>query len=169
MTQQTQPTCFTRLAIRIASIHLLEDGGASSGIHLGTPAGLGKKRSFVPNEWLFQDFEDLVVNNRSSNVDSVSDSEYFRNILESSPGWGEHLSRDDGYGRKCCRYIYYVKLVTDAAANSSLIGDVRTAVFGQKENTGKGEYGKGTFRADQFCIFDTYGQWLGMTCSFQAQ
>lgn len=89
MTQQTQPTCFTRLAIRIASIHLLEDGGASSGIHLGTPAGLGKKRSFVPNEWLFQDFEDLVVNNRSSNVDSVSDSEYFRNILEKVlPGGG---------------------------------------------------------------------------------
>ena len=34
-------------------------------------------------------------------------------------------------------------------------GDNRTAVFGQKENMGKGEYGKGTFRADQFCILGT--------------
>lgn len=62
-----------------------------------------------------------------------------------------------------------MKLDADAAVNSSLIGGGRTAAFGQKENMGKGEYGKGTFRADQFCIFDTYGQWLGMTCSFQAQ
>ena len=86
MTQQTQPTCFTRLAIRVASIHLLEDGGASSGIHLGKPAGLRNIWFFIPNEWLSNDFEDLVVNNRSSNVDSISNSESFRNIPESFPG-----------------------------------------------------------------------------------
>ena len=102
-------------------------------------------------------------------MDSISDSEYFRNILEYFPGYTTNYSGDDGYGRKCCRYIYYVKLEVNAAAISSLIGDVRTAVFGQKENTGKGEYGKETFRADQFCILDTYGQWLGMTCSSQVQ
>ena len=45
--------------------------------------------------------------------------------------------------------------------NGILIGDTRTKAFGQKENMGKGEYGKGTFRADQFCILGTYGQWLG--------
>lgn len=56
-----------------------------------------------------------------------------------------------------------MKLVTNAAVlEVSLIGEVRTEAFGQKENMGKGEYGKGTFRADQFCILDTYGQWLGM-------
>ena len=38
-----------------------------------------------------------------------------------------------------------------------------------KGEYGKGEYGKGTFRADQFGILGTYGQWLGMTCSSQAQ
>ena len=35
-----------------------------------------------------------------------------------------------------------MKLVTDAAANSSLMGVVRTAVFGQKENTGKVNMGR---------------------------
>ena len=39
---------------------------------------------FVPNEWFLKNFEDLVVNNRSSNVDSISNSESFRNIPESS-------------------------------------------------------------------------------------
>ena len=57
----------------------------------------------------------------------------------------------------------------NTAASKYPTGDNRTAVFGQKENTGKGEYGKGTFRADQFGILGTYGQWLGMTCSSQAQ
>lgn len=79
----------------------------------------------------------------------------FRNIL---PRRGKFCAKDDGYGRKCCGYIYYVKLVTNTAANSSRTGDDRTAVYGQKENMGKGEYGKGTFRADQFCILDTLGQ-----------
>jgi|TARA_B100002052_G_scaffold298281_1_gene331300 hypothetical protein len=36
---------------------------------------------FIPNEWLFQNFEDLVVNNRSLDVDSIS---YFRIFSESS-------------------------------------------------------------------------------------
>lgn len=99
-------------------------------------------------------------------MDSKPISEYFRKVPEDSPGV---LCGGYGYRRKCCGYIYYVKLVTDAAATSTLTGEVATAVFGQKENMEKGEYGAETFRADQFCILGTYGQWLGMTCSFQAQ
>jgi len=99
-------------------------------------------------------------------MDSTSHSEYFRNTPEDSP---DVSRRGDIKSGKCCGYIYYLKLVTNAAACTTLIGEVRTAVFGQKENMGKGEYGKGTFRADQFCILGTYGQWLGRLCSFQAQ
>ena len=77
--------------------------------------------------------------------------------------------RSDIKSGKCCGYIYYVKLVTNAAGIRTLIGEVDTVACGQKENMGKGEYGKETFRADQFCILDTYGQWLVRLCSFQAQ
>lgn len=70
-------------------------------------------------------------------MDSISISEYFRKVLEYSPGSGSSSKKDGGYGGNCCGYIYYVKLVTNAAVFSSLIGDGRTAVFGQKENMGK--------------------------------
>jgi hypothetical protein len=62
-------------------------------------------------------------------------SEYFRKVLEYSTRVRKFFKKDDGCGRKCCRYIYYVKLVTNAAGRSSLIGEGRTAVFGQKGNT----------------------------------
>lgn len=63
--------------------------------------------------------------------------------------------------------IHLLRQIGDecGCGNSSLIGEVQTAVFGQKENMGKGEYGKGTFRADQFCILGTLGQWLGILYS----
>ena len=61
-------------------------------------------------------------------------SEYFPKVLEYFRS-SLHLSRGvGGYRGNCCGYIYYVKLVTNAAAISSLIGDTKTAVFGQKEN-----------------------------------
>ena len=65
-------------------------------------------------------------------MDSTSHPDYFRNIPEYSRRF---LRGGDGYRRKCCGYIYYVKLVTDAAACKYLIGTVQTEAFGQKENT----------------------------------
>ena len=54
-----------------------------------------------------------------------------------------------------------MKLVTNAAAISSLTGATSTAVFGQKENMGKDDYGKGTFRDDQFVFLTHTDNGLG--------
>ena len=70
-------------------------------------------------------------------MDSISDSEYFRNIPESFPPGRVLDSGKYGYAGKCCGYIYYVKLVTNAAAS-------KYPHWGY-ENKGvwpKGEYGK---------------------------
>ena len=91
-------------------------------------------------------------------MDSTSHPDYFRNIPEYSRRF---LRGGDGYRRKCCGYIYYVKLVTDAAACKYPNWDCTDRGVWPKGEYGKGEYGKETFRADQFCILDTNGQWLG--------